>query len=343
MKVFRSIEVAEWCYLSEAIELLAFGKVPEAEYLEDSKFDDMGRAIGTDRRFHWAAMPDNFETSWPPFDVYDPDDFRAAGIDMPEGYMQAAISIVFGDIADAYRTVEYYEHHREIKKRYDTGIFDDLDENHKAAKEIIKNAGPVEILYEETQKKFDMYLDTIWAKVFSAIQTGAITVEAVDTEKWNRTVESEGYENAGVFVPVPPQAFMLKHDYSQSAVSFDGVEFAATRVRVGQVADFLQTPFTAGEEISARLFGQTVFVNADSRGIALEPAKKRKRGAPPAVDWDRMAQKLRELEQDGTLPEKKEACIQELIDYSERVLGRRVGRTTVQSSMREHLDRLYAR
>ncbi|MCA0922314.1 hypothetical protein [Pseudooceanicola nanhaiensis] len=109
MRYYKLVEVAEYCYLSEAVGFVAFGRVPAVAWEDGPELDEDGNLYGQDLRFSWREMPDNFEDSEFEFEFFEEAEFEAAGLEMPDGYIEAASSVLFGAIADAQSTVKVHE------------------------------------------------------------------------------------------------------------------------------------------------------------------------------------------------------------------------------------------
>ncbi|MEQ9695940.1 hypothetical protein [Shimia sp. SDUM112013] len=342
MRFFKAVELSEWCFLSEAILFIAFGKAPEVEWFGVPVPDENGRLVGVESRFHWQGMPDNFENDTFDFDFFDPEDFSAVGIDMPENYIHAASSILWGEIHDAYSEVEF---HNKYFDRLDFELADKEEQLRKfeKAKAVIRDAGPLEVLFEKTNALFEVHLERVWAQLFSRIHSGDIVVEAVHFERWDELAEADRYELAGEFTKVPKEAFRVAHDFKQDEVFFDGKTYVATRVRVEQLLDFAGNHFQLGETLTAKSFGHLLILDSDASLGKFLGSTRRPRGAPPALDWATMEAQLEKMHKLGSMPMKKEACIQELMEYAHKKLGRRVGRSSVQRRLKNTLDRYYTR
>ncbi|WP_299410961.1 hypothetical protein [uncultured Roseobacter sp.] len=59
---FRPIEIPEYCFLSEAVEWLAIGEVPEAEWeIPEQASQSDTYPTEVEYRFAWEFMPGNFQ------------------------------------------------------------------------------------------------------------------------------------------------------------------------------------------------------------------------------------------------------------------------------------------
>lgn len=342
MKFYKSVEMPDWCFLSEAVHFVAFGTVPEIDWYDIPVPDEVGRPVGIDRRFHWKEMPDNFTNNMIEFEFYEPEDFLAAGIEIPIGYAEAAVSVLYGEINDAYHTIKFHEKYHE---RIDWEAEEKVERMnaYTEAKKIISNAGQTEILFEKTNALFDVHLEKVWARIFSSIHAEDLVVEGLDFLRWEELSDAGEYHDAAEFKSIPSEAFRLNHDFKQDEVSFDDRLYVATRVNVDQLIEVFSGSFLAGQPSSAREFGHALIVEGDFPRVSNKSSSKPRRGAPHALDWAKMEARLRSMAETDALPIKKDACIYELIEFADTHLGRKVGRTTVQTRLKSVLNEIYAR
>ena len=78
------VELPPYCFMSEAVEWIAFGRVPQMQHYSAHKTDEI-----LDYRFYWREMPDNFQPGFE-FPWFDRLEFESLGIPMVEGYSEAA-------------------------------------------------------------------------------------------------------------------------------------------------------------------------------------------------------------------------------------------------------------
>ena len=102
-RFFVEVETPKYCLLTEAVQFLALGRVPEAHW----KFESTGPdSKDRDARFTWDSLPDYLANS---LDWLFLHDFEHAGISMPHNYPEIVESYHVGEIADALTTIEVYE------------------------------------------------------------------------------------------------------------------------------------------------------------------------------------------------------------------------------------------
>lgn len=319
--------------------MVALGRVPEREWCDHPELSEFGNLYGEDARFDWREMPDNFESvSWN-LQSFDTDDFIAAGLVEPEGYSEAVHSVLHGEIWNAKLTLDIFESLPDHQEGESENA--ELTMDYQKAKKIVENACQVEKLYKETNSLFDVCLERAWAEIFIKIQSEDLIVEGVDFARWERLFDDEMYEEAGEFLRVPPQAFRISHDFRKNSTFLGSTEYVATRVRPLDLIPLVQNAFARGTEVSARSFGGILMLQSAPQGNNY--SRKRRRGAPHATNWNILKEYLATLNATGKLPAMKDSCIQEVIIYSEKHLGRKVGRTSVQRNLKAQLDSFYAR
>lgn len=331
---YRQIEMPKFCFLSEAVEFLGLGVVPDFVSSKHPVPDENGIEKYVDNRFNWYEMPDNFEPNHWGYELFESADFEFAGIPYPEGYTEISERILFGDISNARTTVELSERYQMV----------DLDDEYREknlqkverAKTVLELSEEAINLYAATNEKFEVHFERAWSLLFAEIQKGTLEVTALNEAKWEAAVEDDNYEAAAEFIRVPSEAVRLGYDFRQNQILFEGVQYVSARVATHNIVELITSIETSMKPVNGEMFGQSIIV----RG-AVNVSKPR-RGAPYAIDWPQVKSKLENMKLQGDIPIKKEACIQELMEFTENILGRRVARSTVQTRLRLELDEIYA-
>ena len=331
---YRQIELPEYCFLSEAVEFLALGRVLEISWSNEPLPDENGKDMGVDYRFDWREMPDNFEPIHWGYEIFDKAEFELLGIQYPKGYTEASESILFGEICDAQVTSSVSKKFKIVN--FPEELRDEVRAKRELANAVLKKSEKVIQLYEETNEKFEVHLEKAWARLFDEIQKKSLEVCALDEAKWQSLADDDRYEDAAKFVKVPPEAVRLGFNFRQNQISFNGTDYVATRVSTDRIVALFISLMASTKPVTSEMFGQTIIV----RGAVTVP--KPRKGAPHAVDWGRVREHLKAMEHKGGVPGKKEACIQELIDFTRASLGRKVGRTTIQNRLKPELNKIYA-
>jgi len=334
---YRTVELAEVCFLSEAVEFLALGRVPEKQFLIHPPKDENGRYLfGHDGRFHWEEMPDNFEPfNDYPEDFFDENEFRFCNIEMPERYQETAESYHFGEISDALSASE------KPRLSYFSSLQEEVQEEiiveaHKAAL-FLSGVSQDLNSFRSANSKFLQRLDSAWAKIYQAIQSNDLKVQAVDLSTWERLADDGKYEKAAKFIDVPNEHFRIGHDYRQNSLEIGELRYVATRVNTTELERLLEPVFRVLGAISVMQFGDTIVSDFEGR------RSPRRRGAPEIVSWSEVRDYIRDIEREGRLPEKKEAVIEMAIQFCKEKFGRTVGRSTVQVQLKAFFAELSAK
>ena len=98
-----SVELPTYCFVSEAVEWMAVGRVPQAHWIEEAKTYQQ-----VEYRFYWREMPDNFEPS-SAYAWFDRFEFESLGIPVDENYFPAAERCAGEYVWDLPRLISDYE------------------------------------------------------------------------------------------------------------------------------------------------------------------------------------------------------------------------------------------
>lgn len=326
------VELPPYCFMSEAVEWIAFGRVPQLQYHADSSTDGV-----VDYRFYWREMPDNFEphVEYPWFDRLE---FESLGVPMPAGYIEAAEKCAFEHVRDLPKRIADYE----AKKASFAEFGDEAAINvwQKLADDCrtkLDEIGHLQDFVDTVETNFDVPRDIACAKLFQLLVTGGVSSEALDLVRWESFVNQGDYKSGAEFVDVPPIAYDLSFDWMKNEIVVDDTKFVALRVKTSDLLKNSQFLFNAGTQISVERFG--AFYTSRSGGRSV---KKSRVGRRSVVDWAKMKAHLERLALAGSLPDGKENCIYELIAFAESELGRTPSRTAVQRNLSAELDAYYA-
>lgn len=282
-------------------------------------------------------MPDNFRGYEERYYRFELEEFKFVGLSMPRGYLDAADRITFGDIGSARIVLDHENQYAGFDLRYDPETKKEIDDRVREAKRLLHENSATIDMFNQANEQFEIVLERAWAKIFSLIQADGLTVEAVNLERWERLYEADDAQQAGEFERLPPKAFRLGHDYRTNEVFFQNSEYVLTRVNTNELLGLVKQSIPTSPSVSTRSFGRNLAVDGPS------VARRKRRGAPHIVDWGPAKERLDIMVSTGSLPEKKEACIQELIEFVRSYSGKTVGRTTVQNQLAIELAGAYAR
>lgn len=333
---FRPIEIPEYCFLSEAVEWLAIGEVPEAEWQIPELSSQSGTyAAEVEYRFAWEFMPGNFqpqnELAW-----FERDNFDFTGVPLRRGYTKAA------EIC-AVNHLEWRE--KEVEKLRGASPFlvpDHEGKKHdlnalviKEHRSLLRQFAEELKLVKDVNADFAPFFDAAWARIFSAFVDGSLEIEGIDFERWVELKERQRYEDAGRFQSLPAAALTLNVDWKSNATLHEYRDFVSLRCRTDEIAEMIAPKLMQSRPVEARKCGGFLWSSE------LAHTQKAKRGRAPALDWSVLRDRLVQQGQAGLLPASKESCIYDLIVFAEEELGKSVGRTTVQERLKSELKAFY--
>ncbi|WP_039017399.1 hypothetical protein [Halocynthiibacter namhaensis] len=322
-----------YCFLSEAIDWIALGRVPELNYHTESDAD-----ASFDARFYWGDMPDNFE---PPCEYpwFDRSEFESLEIPVDERYFEAADECAFQNIGQLQDRISEYK--TKAAKTIETPegeVFDVWAKLVHDAEENLERLKPLFDIVERTEANFQRVYEIAWSKLFPLIAEGKIQCEGLDFERWDRLSETDDYRGAGRFDLIPASATSISLDWRANEITNDGRRYVAMRVRTSDLLKYRERLFHVGKSQNVEKFGMFF-----TSGQSLKSQKGARRGRPKLYDWIRIKEHLAELYSAGLQPDCKENCIFELICFAEKTLDQSPGRTSVQRKLKQELDAIYAR
>jgi hypothetical protein len=143
------VELPPYCFLSEAVEWIAFGRVPQMQYHSDGSSDEV-----VDYRFYWQEMPENFEphfhSSW-----FDRLEFESLGVPVTEEYFDAAEKCFLEFTHDLPKRIKDYESKKEIYIEQEDGTTINFYAKlaSEARAKLLKLA-PLQSLVDEVEARF---------------------------------------------------------------------------------------------------------------------------------------------------------------------------------------------
>ncbi len=326
------VELPPYCFMSEAIEWIAFGRVPQMQHHLTDKLNEM-----IDYRFSWKDMPDNFQ---PTFEHpwFDPLEFESLAIPLPEGYAEAAENCFMEDADNLSTRIAEYEAKDNIFVEHDDGST--INFYQKLAgdcRQTLAGLREQMILVDEVRSRFQPHFEVACAKLFQLVAVGEIGAQAINMERWERLVDEDEIEKAATFKDVPSRAFSLNLDWPENEIVVDGINHVALRVKTQDILDHRAILLQPGKPVEVERFG--AFYLSSNLG---RTNRRKKRGRRSIVDWQTLKDHLSKIARSEMLPEGKENCIYELIVFAEKELGKAPSRTAVQRNMGAELDALYA-
>lgn len=327
------LELPPYCFMSEAVEWIAYGRVPQMQY----HLTDMDDEI-LDCRFDWQDMPDNFQPVFE-FPCFDRLEFESLGIPMVDGYSEAAEKCFNENVRDLPRLIEEYEKKDDVYADHEDGVDKNFWKEVAADyRQKLEELGPLQALVDQAERKFRTHFDIACAKLFQLLASRQITAQAINYPRWEKLADADEHEKAARFECVPAEAFLLSLDWTQNEILIDGVEHVALRIKTQDILDHRSLLLQSGNPITVERFG--AFYLSSNLGRTI---RKNKLGRRNVIDWQVLKNHLSELALTRAAPDGKESCIYGLIAYAEKELGKSPSRTAVQRNMGEELDAIYAR
>ena len=326
------VELPPSCFLSEAIDWIAFGRVPQMQHHTDGSSDGI-----VDYRFYWREMPENFE---PHFDYpwFDRLEFESLGIPVTEEYFEAAEKCYLEFVHDLPKRIKEYESNKETYIEPEDGkrIYLYAERASEARAKLLE-LGPLQSLVDEVEARFKPHYDVACAKIFQLLALEKIRCQSLNIDRWERLYDDGERREAAIFEDVPATAFSLGMDWSKNELLLAGERHGAMRVSTQEILDHRSILLQSGKPISVEQFG-TFYTSSN---IA-RTNRRSKIGRRSVVDWGLLETRLEEMARAGALPDGKESCIYELIVFAESELGKGPSRTAVQRNLRSQLDAHYA-
>lgn len=326
------LELPEFCFVSEAIEWIALGRVPQAQWVEERRTDNQ-----IEYRFYWREMPDNFQ---PPF-VYpwfEQEEFEALGINVDKKYFAAAekcFAEYVSDLPD--RILEYEAKEPAFVERDDGSSFDFWKSQAEEYRKLLVELGPLQAFVDRIEAQFCRHYEIAWAKLFPLLARGEIECTGLNLRRWEKFADHGEYEKAARFELLPASCFSLGFDWRQNKINAGKKEFGALRVRTSDILKHRSYLLQQGKPATLEQFGS--FFMTKSVG---KPSIKKRRGRPHEVNWNELKKYLSHLVQESRVPATKESCLYELIAYAEKTYGKSPSRNSVQRNLSDELNMVYA-
>ena len=318
--------------MSEAVEWVAFGRVPQMQHHSDGSTDEP-----VDYRFFWREMPDNFQPSFE-FPWFDRLEFESLGVPFHEEYFKAAEKCAFEYVGSLPKQIAEYEAKEpSFVEGNDGSTFDLWKKMASDLREKLVELGPLQELVDTVEAGFRPHREIACAKLFQLLVRGDVHSQGIDRERWNRLTDEDDYKAAARFENIPPDAFSLNFDWMGNEIVVEGQTYVALRVKTADILNHRSSLLQSGKSITVERFG-AYYIS----GNASRSSMRSKRGRRAVVDWSKMKSQLKKLAVSDELPTGKESCIYALISFAEKELGRSPSRTAVQRNMESDLDALYA-
>jgi hypothetical protein len=305
------VELPPFCFLSEAIDWIAFGRVPQMQHEVERHTDEV-----IDYRFYWQEMPDNFQPSFE-YPWFDRLEFESLGIPLDEAYFEAA-EVCFVEDATRLenRIADYESKEKVLVEEEDGSIFDVYEKLAFDTRQTLDNVRIQLALVERVEARFKPFRDIACAKLFQLLALEQVKCQAINLARWERLADDDKYQEAAQFEDIPANAFTLGMDWLSNEIVVNDEKYVAIRIDTQDILDNRSTLLQTGKPIVVQRFG--AFYTSSSSG---RTNRRSKVGRRSLIDWLKLKEYFAELVRAGNLPDGKESCIYELISYAERELG----------------------
>ncbi len=314
MKMYEEALLADYCLISEAPYWVALGRLPEPAF-EGSRETEEDARRSTER-----IDDDNLFFV---FDGFEEAEFSALGIEVDfERYYDARFAYPGGSGAEYMRIeIESYE------QRFGGRMGDELLRLKEEQAREIDWAREVEFPLEPI-------MDVARASVFKALSAGELVATgwvkfetgSIDKPELQSLLQSE----LGQFIEIPKEHWTFRRiDWSRCELTTINRRYLIVQVRLADLIERFPLPSIEPVEVNGRFYGTTLILERGD--VTVDRGRTKGRPAKKIMSVERVianvfADKLRR----GELPDKKEAVIQESIDWASAMLDQPISRSAAQ-------------
>lgn len=352
MRLFTEVELPETCYVSEAALWVSLGRAPTVNWHWEPDGDDEYRYVDgrVARGTVWDGGTVDFNHP------IQPSEFQSMGIEVDYTRYEIASTGIYGmrgaEILEESRVVqEIFDrappHHKEGLVLYENleAIANDLKRREQEQRERETKAKEADWA-KIVEQPFEALLDRGQSKVFEALSLGKIGATGWQFLPDRLTDEPDLANNQlgplGHIVDVPSDAWTYRHfDWKTCSLQSTIGSFDAVQVSVSDMLAIFPIPLIDPKDISGTVSGGTIILSGKYAGS--RPAQRTKRGRPQRGEGVLKLAMLNEFDrrlEAGQLPDKKEAILEEAMQWAADVLLQTVPRTTARYYLKPLLDRM---
>lgn len=329
--MFKSIDWPDTCYVQEAVYWIVFGRVPEFF------IDDGGDARSSDNAFETGETLDYYDSG------YQPLEFHLAGVPDVDGerYVQAPteLTIFAPGSARTVSATEYLTHWNELLSK--SGVASEAPARDDVLRETMDA-----LYYERANERV---ADYEWRKnlesaiapevekgrsiIFQALITGelpAFGMREIDQES-----PFERYE-------ISARQWKMTFDWAESELVIDDQVIKSVQISTDDLLKLYPKPLCKPIlTTTVDIYPGVAILSDDDEEISLPESKRRGRGRGKlAGGFVEIAVRNWAKEQIRTngKPAKNDAFVQAAIEFSTKILGHEVKRTTVQGWLKDLLS-----
>ena len=313
MRFFEEIAVAPSMLVSELVLWLALGRPPLAWWNHDGDSD-----IRQDPNSFFEVFG-RYGVGW---DGFTREEFYSIDTDF--------------DFDEYYSVLNFDDMPHDVVDYLRLSITDTID----YAEGIGRN--PMDLHYEKeaTRKKFiencdcqfDWHLDRAKVTVLSKFFSGSLEAKGVFEAFYD---EGPIYSD---FKIIEPQ-FWSSNGFSlnDSELTFGSNIFKAVQVETRKAFEVFPEPYSQHEDLSLRRVGS--YLRASHEAGVGRPSARRGRPKLQTAEVDQVIQnEFRRRLEAGVMPEKREAILQEAMDWARDILTKEISRSTAQRILKPLFD-----
>ncbi len=313
--MYKVIDWPDTCYIQEAAYWLAFGRVPDY-FLDD---DGADQRQGEDARYSGEIV----EFDW----GYSEAEFRAAGVSVDyERYSRVFQEHVY-ESADDIKTWE--------RRLSDFREREDSSDGIQFVERQVEEARAGVAAWDWRRSIDDLiaaFIDNARAKIFQALFAGELT--AIGWREYENNHAADEMEDQGEFITIDKSRWSLRHfDWEKSELVAGKDRFRAVQVSTDDLLSRFPAPLCEPLIATVRIYPGVAIINDDAEGDATEHALPRPRGRPAkgggavqTVVQNFFGEKIKQ----GAVPQKREALIQDVIDFVKAAFKEDITRSTAQ-------------
>lgn len=326
----KAAKIPEHCYLSEFVEWIALGRLPE--FIHSKNTPRINNDV--DLRFDPENMPENFKISSKFFDCFSKDECLLHGIEYDDEYAECA-RYVWEHCAASQFGCEF-----ETPNVRRDSISLGFEENHEKFME--EHGHALETFgrkWDYVEKKKDTYsriLEKAWGTVHHHIHSGNLQVEGMRWRDWNEISKPisdlNGAEISKLvpFKPIPPSEITLSLPWETNETEHDNGYFNL-RVNTKYLEEI--SPLASFGQVSVTRIGGTYVYNEEHSPPTSEASKRP--GRKQMCNWDKVRSWFISAHVNKETPPNKDSAVQFVIAMVEKEYSKEPARTTVLDQMKD--------
>ena len=300
MKIYTLTQPAEFCYLEEAAQWIAFGRLPEPEFF----------APGVESRRSQEVLDDG-EANY--ISTFFEDEFRAAGVSLDyELYLE------WSEVSPGFSGLKNFD---EMAARLREALGEEVDGYDSAARLKVKQI-------EDWEEPLKLMLDKARLKLIPLLMEG--TLQGEGWVEYDPSPAEQETDAVRKFELIPASAWRpFNVDWPACTLQARDRSYNLIQLKTADLLKIFPIPPGNKTDVSASLYGDLIIINdaiADDKSLS-------RRGRPLKTGFavgEVLASVFMDRLKKGELRGPKEAIVQEGIDWVHKTMGQRISRSTSQ-------------